>query len=95
MLCRAHFGEDMCPPVDTTHLVSAFFTPDTIDKRTESSPTVTPFYREHNELDIYIMPAVTLLFRNMQHANSRNPMVLHSALEGMQYFVHVCLTRQA
>ena len=42
------------------------------------------------------MPAVTpLLFRNMQHANSRNTMVSRSALEGMQYFVRVCLTHQA
>ena len=75
---------------------SHLLTPDTIDKRTKSSPTVTPFCREHNELDIYVMPAVTpLLFRNMQHANSRNTMVSRSALEGMRYFVHICLTHSA
>ena len=75
---------------------SHLLTPDTIDKRTESSLTVTSFCCEHNELDIYVMPAVTpLLFHDMQHANSRNTMVLRSALDDMQYFVHMCLTHQA
>ena len=47
---------------------SHLLTPDTIDKRTESSLTVTSFCREHNELDIYVMPAVTpLLFHDMQY----------------------------
>jgi len=71
-------------------------TPDTVDKRNDTSPHVQPFCREHNEIDTYAIVANTAsLFHNVPDHTVRNTMLTRSALEGMQYFVCICLTHHA
>ena len=69
---------------------------DTVDKRNDSSPYIQPFCHEHDEVDIYAIVANTApLLHNVPDDNVRNTMLTRSALEGMQYFMHVCLTYHA